>query len=340
MDSGPEGPCCELVAQERSGHTAVVVENRLYVWGGYMSVGEEEVFLPNYEIWVYDLERGIWDVFNMTGELPPPMSGTCGCSLDGDMYIFGGCDYSGQTNQLTDIYWGWNNEVHTFDPMNASWRQPETHVRHLVFRAALPLPELPMPAAYLDVEATSAEVESWKPGGATFTAWTWNHGRGQKCMHVTERVPVSAGPEGRSWHTLTAVSDSSLFLFGGLRVDCKPMSDGWLLDVETKKWREVDHNFKNKPRLWHTACPCKDSDVIVFGGSCDYILRVDTGHCNDTLIFQMQPHPLFRICKDFIAKNVKKHEMLRSQLTLLPPSLLTAVQSRMYFYRPSNKQTN
>lgn len=30
------------------------------------------------------------------------------------------------------------------------------------------------------------------------------------------------------------------------------------------------------PRLWHTACPGKDSDVIVFGGSCDYILLVDT----------------------------------------------------------------
>lgn len=29
-------------------------------------------------------------------------------------------------------------------------------------------------------------------------------------------------------------------------------------------------------RLWHTACPGKDSDVIVFGGSCDYILLVDT----------------------------------------------------------------
>ncbi|XP_068195396.1 kelch domain-containing protein 1 isoform X5 [Antennarius striatus] len=327
MDSGPEGPCCELVAQERSGHTAVVVENRLYVWGGYMSVGEEEVFLPNYEIWVYDLERGIWDVFNMTGELPPPMSGTCGCSLDGDMYIFGGCDYSGQTNQLTDIYWGWNNEVHTFDPMNASWRQPETH-------GCAPAPRAAHASSILGcrgyicggriMETRRSDIYC-----LDLESWTWS-----------EIVPVSAGPEGRSWHTLTAVSDSSLFLFGGLRVDCKPMSDGWLLDVETKKWREVDHNFKNKPRLWHTACPCKDSDVIVFGGSCDYILRVDTGHCNDTLIFQMQPHPLFRICKDFIAKNVKKHEMLRSQLTLLPPSLLTAVQSRMYFYRPSNKQTN
>lgn len=28
-------------------------------------------------------------------------------------------------------------------------------------------------------------------------------------------------------------------------------------------------------RLWHTACLGKDSDVIVFGGSQDYILLVD-----------------------------------------------------------------
>lgn len=38
------------------------------------------------------------------------------------------------------------------------------------------------------------------------------------------RVPTSPTPVGRSWHTLTAVSDSSLFLFGGLSIDCKPMS--------------------------------------------------------------------------------------------------------------------
>ncbi len=157
------------------------------------------------------------------------------------------------------------------------------------------------------------------------------------------RVPVSTAPVGRSWHTLTAVSDSSLFLFGGLSEDCKPMSekmypliylyfpleifllnltylhpsgDGWLFDVDTKKWREVEHPLKNKPRhqsihifrlfiqflgfstmwgnnklfalspvllsfficsrLWHTACVGKDSDVIVFGGSRDYILDVLT----------------------------------------------------------------
>lgn len=34
----------------------------------------------------------------MTGEVPPAMSGTCGCCLNGHMYIFGGCDDNGQTN--------------------------------------------------------------------------------------------------------------------------------------------------------------------------------------------------------------------------------------------------
>ncbi len=40
------------------------------------------------------------EVFHMTGEVPPSMSGTCGCSLNGTMYIFGGCDDNGQTNQV------------------------------------------------------------------------------------------------------------------------------------------------------------------------------------------------------------------------------------------------
>lgn len=36
----------------------------------------------------------------MTGDVPPSMSGACGCSLEGHMYIFGGCDDNGQTNMV------------------------------------------------------------------------------------------------------------------------------------------------------------------------------------------------------------------------------------------------
>uniref|UniRef100_A0A7N8Y4S6 Kelch domain containing 1 n=1 Tax=Mastacembelus armatus TaxID=205130 RepID=A0A7N8Y4S6_9TELE len=281
----------ELVARERSGHTAVVDENLLYVWGGYMSVADEEVFLPNDEIWVYDLERGVWEVFHMTGDVPPSMSGTCGCSLNGHMYIFGGCDDNGQTNQiycvdltdgkymwrkimhklgsapsprdklscwvyngriiyfggyghklLTDIdsrnrnvFWGWNNEVHIFDPMESSWNEPQIQGR-------APAPRAAHSSATIGCKGYICggrvmETRTSDTHCLDFESWTWS-----------EIIPVSPIPMGRSWHTLTAVSDSTLFLFGGLSVDCKPMSDGWLLDVDTKNWREVEHPYRDKPR--------------------------------------------------------------------------------------------
>uniref|UniRef100_A0A3Q2PCA7 Kelch domain containing 1 n=1 Tax=Fundulus heteroclitus TaxID=8078 RepID=A0A3Q2PCA7_FUNHE len=394
MDPASERRCSELVARERSGHTAVVADSLLYVWGGYMSIGDEEVFIPGEEIWVYDLEGGIWQVFRMTGDVPPSMSGTCGCSLNGHLYIFGGCDDRGQTNQMFavdltdgkyawkkiipeigsaptprdklscwvyngkliyfggygqktlaeistwkrnfildessfvgDLFWGWNNEVHVFDPVQGSWTEPRTH-------GCAPAPRAAHAGATLGCRGyvfggRVTETRTNDIHCLDLESWTW-----------TEIVCLSAPPVGRSWHTLTAVSETSLFLFGGLSDDCKPMSDGWLFDVETKKWREVEHPYKDKPRLWHTACAGRDSDVIVFGGSCDYILLVDTGHSNDALVFQLQPHPLFRICEDYIAKNVRNLERLRNQIPRLPPKLLKALQRRMAFYRPSKKQNN
>ncbi|CAB1334888.1 unnamed protein product [Coregonus sp. 'balchen'] len=295
MDSAIEKHCSELVARERSGHTALIERNVLYV-----------------------------EMCKMSGEVPPPMSGTCGCSLNGDMYIFGGCDDNGQTNQVDDIYWGWNNEVHMFDPTSASWSEPHTS-------GCAPEPRAAHASATLGHKGYVCggrirETRTSDIHCLDLESWTWS-----------EIVPASNVPVGRSWHTLTAISDSSLFLFGGLSLDCKPMSDGWVFDVGTKKWREFEHPYMNKPRLWHTACQGKDSDVIVFGGSCDYILLVDTGHCNDALVFQIQPYPLFRICEDYIAKNVKNCKMLEKQLPFVPPKLLPSVQRRMSFFRTTRK---
>ncbi|XP_065822172.1 kelch domain-containing protein 1-like isoform X2 [Labrus bergylta] len=227
-----------------------------------------------------------------------------------------------EASSVGDIFWGWNNEVHTFDPMHSSWSQPQTHGRAPAPRAAHASATIGRRGYICGgrvMETRTNDIHC-----LDLESWTWS-----------EIVPASSAPVGRSWHTLTAVSDNGLFLFGGLSVDCKPMSDGWLFDVETKTWREVEHPFKTKPRLWHSACPGKDSDVIVFGGSCDYILLVDTGHCNDALVFQTQPYPLFRICVDYIAKSARNSDPLRHQLPLLPSKLLTAVQTRMCFYRPS-----
>uniref|UniRef100_A0A3B3VJ88 Kelch domain containing 1 n=1 Tax=Poecilia latipinna TaxID=48699 RepID=A0A3B3VJ88_9TELE len=352
------------------------------------------------EIWVYDLEGGIWQVFHMSGEVPPSMSGTCGSSLGGNMYIFGGCDDGGQTNQMfcvdltdgryvwkkiiplcgsapshrdklscwvyngkliyfggyghkvladitsrsrnfipdetswvDDLFWGWNNEVHVFDPVKGSWAEPQTHGRPPAPRAAHAGATLGRRGYVCGGRVMETRTNDLHC--LDLESWTW-----------TEIVPSSAAPVGRSWHTVTAVSESTMFLFGGLSFRSLHLhilstsGDGWLFDVETKKWREFEHPYQDKPRLWHTACGGRDSDVVVFGGSCDYILLVDTGHCNDALVFQMQPHPLFRICEDYIAKNVRTLERLRKQLPLLPPKMQKALQRRISFYRPSKKQSN
>ncbi len=63
-------------------------------------------------------------LFSMTGEVPPSLSGACGCSLDGLMYVFGGCDRIGQTNQvrLSD---------HTVAPFN-SWHMAHSVILNLI----------------------------------------------------------------------------------------------------------------------------------------------------------------------------------------------------------------
>ncbi|KAL0969620.1 hypothetical protein UPYG_G00229930 [Umbra pygmaea] len=390
MDSTFERNCSELVAGERSGHTALVEGNVMYVWGGYVSIADTEVFLPNDEIWLFDLKSGIWEMCSMSGEVPSSMSGTCGCSLNGNMYIFGGCHANGQTNQLycvnlldgkytwkrleyngsppsprdklscwvfsdrliyfggyghkqlgeinnnrtflvddaswaDEIFWGWNNEVHIFDPRSASWFEPRTSGRTPDPRAAHASATLGSKGYIYGGrirECRTSDIHC-----LDLESWTWS-----------EIVPAWPVPVGRSWHTLTAISDTALFLFGGMSVDGKPISDAWILDVETQKWREIEHPYINKPRLWHTACQAKDSDVIVFGGSSDFILLVDKGHSNDALVFQTQPYSLFRICEDYIAKNVENCKTLQKQLPYMPAKLLPAVQRRMLFFRTSRKE--
>ncbi|MBN3298831.1 KLDC1 protein, partial [Amia calva] len=263
------------------------------------------------------------------GDIPPPMSGTCGCCVNGEMYIFGGFDDNGYTDKIYcvnlrngtytwkkinskgspptprdklscwvyndriiyfggygykelgdlndssiftvdeaswvgDVFLGWNNEVHVFDPSTVTWNEPDT-------TGSPPAPRAAHACATL---GSKGYVCGGRVGGTRtndvycldLELWKWS-----------EVIPKSAkAPGGRSWHTLTAVADGVLFLFGGLSANCEPLSDCWSLSVHNKQWKELEHLNKNNPRLWHTACLGKESEVIVFGGSRHDLLSVDT----------------------------------------------------------------
>lgn len=46
----------------------------------------------------------------ITGDIPPDLSGFCGSHANGKLYIFGGCDPTGYTNQVS--YQGENHMLH------------------------------------------------------------------------------------------------------------------------------------------------------------------------------------------------------------------------------------
>ncbi|KAL2078616.1 hypothetical protein ACEWY4_026301 [Coilia grayii] len=344
----------------RSDHTAVVNGNILYVWGGCQTVIGQEVTLPSDEMWMYDMESGLWSLSAMSGDVPPLLSQTCSSYLQGHLYVFGGCDGHAHTNQmyrvnlddrefvwkrLTDTegtppsprdkhscwvygeriiyfggygcktvrelnneknftvdhtswatigtvifrFWGWNNEVHMFEPETNSWSEPQT-------QGACPSPRASHASAVVG-------SKGYVCGGMDSTlidlhcldldTWTWTQ------VYST----VGTLPVGRSLHTLTAVSESKLFLFGGLSATGQPLSDAWEFDTRTKEWKQWDHQHKEKPRLWHSAGLGNNGDVIVFGGTQDYTVLMDSvavlrspskNHCADVLIFQTQPYSLLR----------------------------------------------
>ncbi|KAM9831208.1 LOW QUALITY PROTEIN: kelch domain-containing protein 1-like [Neosynchiropus ocellatus] len=220
--------------------------------------------------------------------------------------------------------WGWNNEVSVFDTHSATWSTPET-------QGPAPSPRGHHASAVLG-------NRGYISGGAESTdlclfsidldTWTWTH----------LDVPSSSAPPGRSMHTMTPVSDHSLFVYGGLSTNGNTLSDCWLFDTTRREWTQWSHPHKDKPRVSHTACRGNDNDVVVFGGSSKFCILMDSvailrapspHHCSDVFIIQTQPYSLFRLCEDVIGRN---SALLAEQLKCLPLKLRSKIDKRVAFY--------
>ncbi|KAM9715714.1 kelch domain-containing protein 1-like [Menidia menidia] len=381
----------------RSSHTAFVDNNTLWVWGGYQVVAGQDVMLRTDEMWLCDLDSGTWERREISGDIPPDLSGFCGSNINSKLYIFGGCDPSEYSNQMfsvdvseprpswrrvTDtkgatpsprskhscwvhrdrlIYfggygcktigevrntsssnfvveemswttigdtlfrcWGWNNEVHVFDTHSAAWSTPAT-------QGPAPAPRGCHASAllgnkgYVTGGVETAELDIFC---LDLDTWTWTH---------LETPPLCA-PLGRSMHTMTAISEHMLFVYGGLGTDGNTLNDAWQFNTIKREWSQVAHRHKDKPRVCHTACLGADGDVVVFGGSSNLCILVDSvavlrapsqNHCSDVLIFQTQPYSLFRLCENFIGGNP---EVFRQQLDWLPSKLRNKINKRAAFF--------
>ncbi|XP_077123435.1 kelch domain-containing protein 1 isoform X4 [Ranitomeya variabilis] len=309
------------VAEERSGHCAVMDRHCLYVWGGYVTIEENEVYLPHDEIWVYDTESGLWQMHLTHGDLPPSMSGSCGACLNGRLYIFGGYDDKGYSNQLYYVDLRPGTGEFTWKQVKHFKGQPPTardklscwvYKRQLIYFGGYGSRRHHELNDCFDVHDASWEGQMF---------WGWNNDINvfdTEEQAWTQPMVKSTPPPARAAHSCALLGNNG-YVFGG-RVLQTRMNDLHVLNLDTWTW---------SGGLWHTACAGSDHEVMVFGGSKDDLLSLDTGHCNDLLIFQTQPLPLLRLCLDCIGKNAFQ---LRNQLSCLPQKLLQQVRKRITFW--------
>ncbi|XP_047673422.1 kelch domain-containing protein 1-like isoform X2 [Tachysurus fulvidraco] len=402
MDIVTELPDSEshlMAAPGRSDHVALLLGNVMHVWGGLKCEGMDEIALPTDEIWLYDLESGVWSRKEMGGELPPQLFQTCGSLLNGTFYVFGGRDDDVYLNQmyyvdLQDgnytwkklnawvgtppsprdrhscwtymnrlIYfggygyktiqetinnerfaiegrdnvsslhsWGWNNEVHIFEPNTATWTVPETQGEPPKLKASLSNAILGS-RGYIcgGLETQTLEIHC-----LDLDTWTW--------IQIEPLAPPH--PIQRSLHTLTPTSDHTLFLFGGVSMSGQVLSDGWEFDTVKKEWIEKLHPHKNKPRFWHSAVQGMDYDVLVYGGSQENVYTIDTiavlrsrsvTHSGNVLVFQSQPYSLTRLCEDCIGKH---GSVLQEKVSSLPPKIQETVNKRMHYFKTKMQKKN
>ncbi|XP_038612075.1 kelch domain-containing protein 1 isoform X3 [Tachyglossus aculeatus] len=311
-----------------SGSCGACINGNLYIFGGYDDKGYcNRLYFVNLRA---TDGTYVWQkISNFKGHPPTPRDKlSCWVYKDRLIYFGGyGCRKHSELHDCFDvhdaswegqIFWGWHNDVHVFDTNTQTWIQPE------LIRGVPPQPRAAHTCAVLGNRGYmfGGRVLQTRMNDLhclNLDTWTWS-GR----IHISGEKPKH-----RSWHTLTPIADDQLFLFGGLSAENIPLSDGWIHNVTVNGWRQLTRLPKTKPRLWHTACLGKESEVLVFGGSKDDLLYMDTGHCNDLIIFQTQPYSLLRLCLDCIGKNAI---ILGNQISFLPSNLLQQVLKKITFW--------
>ncbi|MED6233134.1 hypothetical protein ATANTOWER_007195 [Ataeniobius toweri] len=185
---------------ERSCHTAFIHSNTLYVWGGHQVVAGQDVMLPSDEICLCDLDSGKWECKAITGDSPSDLSGFCGSNINSTLYIFGGCDSNGHSNQMFSVdvaqpccSWTRVTETKGTTPSPRNQHSCWVHRGRLIYFGGYGCKTVG------EVQNTSSssfivEEMSWATIGNTlFRCWGWNN---EVCVFDTQSSTWSA-PETR-----------------------------------------------------------------------------------------------------------------------------------------------
>lgn len=304
-----------------SGSSACVVgRNSMYVFAGHHDDG------PSATVYVLNLKTFIWK--NLTNQVqgnPPSKRDKLCCWTHKDVIIyFGGYGtvpdpatvdqsngfftFNSEENMTTSR--GWNNHLYVLDTNSLRWSQPNT-------KGKAPTPRAAQAAAKL------GNIGYMFGGRHMEQRLNDLYSLNLDSLEWSNKIATTGNvPQGRTWHSLSAVSDRHLFLYGGFSNEEDVLDDAFILDTSTMIWFQMQvPSFQSMPmsRMWHTACCTSVSgEVVIYGGCTQSVMSEDPEHTSSVLIFRFTPQPLHRLCADTV---VSHYSSLKRQLAALPKNI-------------------
>lgn len=307
-----------------SGSAAVVIGDALYLFGGYGYNGDG----CTNRLYKLDLQTFVWENLYPTGNAPSPVDKMVGWQYDGKFYVFGGFGNpdDGTAFDFEFVFYhllwrGWTNQFFEYDPEKNRWSRPQCTGTLPSARAA---------------HAAAVMNEKVYIFGGRHDRFRLNdlHCLEMKTMNWSGEITVNGPvPEGRSWHSLTALSERFLILYGGFSQNNVALCDCWMFDTKLQNWLLVDLPF-NKPRLWHCACLNVFDEVLVYGGCTSNILDLERvpEQASDIIVIRISPKSLYRLCLD----KLMQHRRLRPLWSCLPQNVQMNLYLRVGTHLPSN----
>ncbi|XP_045566372.1 kelch domain-containing protein 3 isoform X1 [Salmo salar] len=254
----------------RYGHTAVLLEDTIYIWGGRNDTEGACNVLYAFDInnilgdmshdggghsmgWEsHDNHR--WFTPKISGTVPGARDGHSACILGKAMYVFGGYE------QLADCF---SNDIHKLDTTTMTWSLINARGT---------------PARWRDFHsATIIGTKMFVFGGRADRFGPFHSNNEIYCNKIkvfdTETnswlntATAQLLPEGRRSHSAFSYN-GELYIFGGYnaRLD-RHFNDLWKFKPETFSWKKVEPQGKGPcPRRRQCCCMVGDR-IILFGGT-------------------------------------------------------------------------
>ena len=221
--------------QPRSGHSAVVHGNAMYIFGGLGEYRSNDLFK-------FDFESGTWTEIkpNDEGKVPSKRCKHSACIYQNTMYVFGGWDSSGKLNDMYRYHFDrneWEVVTCTNPPSARSAHSVVVHENHM----------------YLFGGIGANKFNDLYRFGFRNNQWTM----------VQQRSP----PPRRSSYGGAHVYNGRLYVVCGL--GCGKFNDCHAFDFRTSEWTELKYSDDScvipAKRGRHT-CILAGENLYMFGG--------------------------------------------------------------------------